>query len=683
MPSRAFQSQGDPRIAIAVLDGPVDLAHPCFAGAALETPLGQPAFAPDSRAAAHGTHVASLIFGQPGTAVEGIAPACRGLIIPIFSDRGDGRGLACSQLDLARAILAAIENGAQFINISGGQLSPSGAPEPMLAQAIERCARRNVLIIAAAGNDGCDCLHVPAAAPSVLGGGAMGKDGAPLDSSNYGGAYLAQGLLAPGEDVWGAAPGGGTARRTGTSYATPYVTAQAALLAGLQLAAGRVPDPTAIRAALLATAQPCLESDGDCRRFLAGRIDIPKATVQIQGGTAMTDAFTLQHAGADGPRTAAAELQPQDLDFAPRSAWAPPAFAASSLAGAVRPSDAPGVAASTSAFGNGSVEPSDCGCGCGCGGKGKDKAAAAAGGDCGCGCGGKGKDKAAAAGGDCGCGCGGAKSGGAPPKKPQLVYALGTIGYDFGSEARRDSLAQSMQVDGATPLSPDAFLSHLADNPWDAASVIWTLNLDATPIYAVHPAGAFAEAGFKMLRDAFAAQLREGADIVSIPGVIGGSMTLESGQTVPIIIPAIRGIHYWATEPLVTHVMGVRPTVAADQVGYDRMTEGLINFLGRVYYDLRNLGITGEERALNYSATNAIQIAAVIQRTTMEELELDTISVKRSPVCRPDSECYDVELAFFNPNNTNVADRVHRFTVDVSDVVPVTIGTVRTWARRA
>lgn len=658
MSARAFQPSGDPRIAIAVLDGPVDLAHPCFAGGALETPLGQPAFAADFRAAAHGTHVASLIFGQRGSVVEGIAPGCRGLIIPIFTDRGDGRGLACSQLDLARAILAAIENGAQFINISGGQLSPSGAPEPMLAQAIERCARRNVLIVAAAGNDGCDCLHVPAAAPSVLAVGAMGKDGAPLDSSNFGAAYLTQGLLAPGEDILGAAPGGGTARRTGTSYATPYVTGQAALLASLQLAAGHAPNPAVIRAALLATAQPCPEADGDCRRFLAGRIDITRATTQIQGGIAMTDAFTLPHAGADSLRTArAAELQPQDLDLAPRSAWTPPVLPVSPLAGAIRPSDAPAMAVPSSAP--------------------DDKAVAAS--DCGCGCGGKGKDKPA---GDCGCGCGGAKSGGAAPKKPQLVYALGTLGYDFGSEARRNSLGQSMQGD-ATPLSPAAFLAHLDDNPWDAASVIWTLNLDATPIYAVHPAGAFAEAGFRMLRDAFAAQLREGADIVSIPGVVGGSITLESGQTVPVIVPAIRGIHYWATDPLVTHVMGERPVTAAEQDRYDRVSGGLSNFLSRIYYDLRNLGVAGEERALNYTATNAIQIAAVIQRTTTEGLELDSISVKRSPVCRPDSECYDVELAFFNPDNTNMADRVHRFTVDVSDVVPVTIGSVRSWARRA
>ena len=30
-------------------------------------------------------------------------------------------------------------------------------------------------------------------------------------------------------------------------------------------------------------------------------------------------------------------------------------------------------------------------------------------------------------------------------------------------------------------------------------------------------------------------------------------------------------------------------------------------------------------------------------------------TVKKSPICRPDSDCYDVELSFFNPNNMNYA----------------------------
>jgi hypothetical protein len=46
-----------------VLDGPVDMTHPCFAGARLDTL--DTLVAPDQPGAMslHGTHVASLVFG--------------------------------------------------------------------------------------------------------------------------------------------------------------------------------------------------------------------------------------------------------------------------------------------------------------------------------------------------------------------------------------------------------------------------------------------------------------------------------------------------------------------------------------------------------------------------------------------------------------------------------------------
>jgi cyanobactin maturation PatA/PatG family protease len=284
---------------------------------------------------------------------------------------------------------------------------------------------------------------------------------------------------------------------------------------------------------------------------------------------------------------------------------------------------------------------------------------------------------------DCGCGGGGECScGGGAAKKPALVYALGRIGYDFGSEARRDSFVQGMPANANNPFLLDNLLSFLTENPYEAPSVIWTLNLDATPIYAIQPAGPYAANVYERLRDFLRGQLHEGVELVSIPGVIAGSVRLQSGQVVPMIVPAIRGMYSWATKPLVAHVLGARPKSGEAQAAFDVQSAGLGDFLSRIYYDLRNLGVTAEDRALNYAATNAFQVADVIRSTTREELDLDTIVVKKSPVCRPDSDCYDVELAFFNPNNTRVANRIYRFTVDVSDVIPVTIGAVRSWTRR-
>jgi subtilisin family serine protease len=274
-----FETCGDPRILIAVLDGPVDTSHPCFQGARL-TPLTtlMPGNATDGAASGHGTHVASVIFGQPGTAISGIAPGCSGIIVPVFADGTDGAMILCSQLDLARAILQAVESGAHVINISGGQFVPTGEAEPVLAKAIQRCADYNVLVVAAAGNDGCDCLHIPAAVDSVLSVGAMDARGEPLAVSNWGEAYRTQGILAPGQDILGALPGGGIGAKSGTSFAAPIVSGLAGLLLSIQLKRGEKPDPRAVGAALLKSAIPCDPAgSADCRRFLAGKVNVKGA----------------------------------------------------------------------------------------------------------------------------------------------------------------------------------------------------------------------------------------------------------------------------------------------------------------------------------------------------------------------------------------------------------------------
>jgi len=118
------------------------------------------------------------------------------------------------------------------------------------------------------------------------------------------------------------------------------------------------------------------------------------------------------------------------------------------------------------------------------------------------------------------------------------------------------------------------------------------------------------------------------------------------------------------------------------RAAYEKQTGAVTEFINRVYYQLRNLGVTAEERALNFAATNAFQVSDVARRTADLDLDLDSIQVRRSPICRQESDCYDVELAYFNASNTNVANRIYRFTVDVSDVVPVTIGGMRSWTQR-
>ena len=146
---------GDPRVTVAVLDGPVDRTHECFRGARLVPVEGaRRTRGHDSRAVARGSHAASVIFGQPCSSVEGIAPLCRGLIVPIVTDQ-----LGCSSQGLARAIILALGHGAQLIHVGAGRFDPTDDRDPVLTKAIAMCRRRNVLIVAAAGSDGPDLDH--------------------------------------------------------------------------------------------------------------------------------------------------------------------------------------------------------------------------------------------------------------------------------------------------------------------------------------------------------------------------------------------------------------------------------------------------------------------------------------------------------------------------------------------
>lgn len=736
------ETLGDPRICIAVLDGPVDRSHPCFAEARLtELPTLVSEAPGDGRMAAHGTHIASMLFGHPESAVRGIAPGCRGVIAPIFSDE---RGGPASQLDLARAIQQAVEAGAQVINISGGELSDDGTADPMLVRAVQLCRDEGALVVAAAGNDRCRCLHIPAAIPSVLAVGAMDASGIPLDSSNWGDAYRTQGILAPGQNMLGAIPGGAAAEKSGTSFAAPVVSGIVALLLSLKAARGERPDPYAVRDAILASASACdSQRFADCQRFLAGRLNLPGAYALLtsqkrrnamsddrstedglrvgeSGGITQTEA-----SGVTGSERLSAVI---DGTLAPSEVGAPSDHRSETIS----PASAPNSRAATGQRASGVVPSCDC-----------------------------------------------------QPKSKRLVFAIGTIGYDFGTEAVRDSfkaLMPSVAPDG-TPYSFEVFpnLTPYPANPYDPRQIVnylggypppgapdadaggfptiggfpaynpaipapipapppkyrpvleaslpaakdltWTLNIELTPIYAIRPSGSFSTEVYQRIVEFLAGQIRnpqktppceehpDGEDDpdfvsrVSIPGVLTDeTVQLYSGQVVPVVVPNWRAMYAWNENILIDAVMAqVRETAALQELSPEALAaliravkKSLRNLLNRIYYDLRNLGQTSSERALNFVATNAFQAASVLAQTLIPSftplaplgaqavltgtLQLDTITTERSAFCRKDSDCWDVKLRFFDPENDRRARPVVRFTVDVSGAVPVQIGPVRTWA---
>ena len=63
---------------------------------------------PDDASRQHGTHVASILFGQDNGGYAGLAPKCRGIVIPIFQQKAGG-GVYCSQIDLAHGVALALD----------------------------------------------------------------------------------------------------------------------------------------------------------------------------------------------------------------------------------------------------------------------------------------------------------------------------------------------------------------------------------------------------------------------------------------------------------------------------------------------------------------------------------------------------------------------------------------------
>lgn len=638
---------GNQDICIAVLDGPVDLNHKCFEGANIErlTSLVKEEASSDGSMSVHGTHVSSIIFGQPSSEVIGIAPRCKGITVPIFSDER----LRVSQLDLARAIEQAVSAGANVINISGGQITDFGEAEGWLENAVHLCDQKNVLLVAAAGNNGCNCLHVPAALPSVLAVGATDANGTPLDFSNWGETYQTQGILAPGKDILGAKPGGGAQALSGTSFATPIVSGVAALLLSLQRERGEIPDPQKVRQVLLQSALPCnLDQPTETDRCLVGKLNIPGAITLLTGGNmpeeiASVDAASEEVAAAGcgcggGLNTETASTTNQQVASAP--AVAKPSNNTPNLQDLIK--SVPQQQTMPNFTAN-SVTVSE-----------------------------------------------------APSQIPDLgrvVYALGTLGYDFGTEARRDSFKQLMPpfdyqglMVPANPYDARQMVDYLADNISESRSLIWTLNIELTPVYAIAPTGPFAADAYRALHELLSGQIQPESDAeyverVSIPGVLTGKQVkLYSGQVIPVIEPiGTRGLYGWKVNSLVSAAMEAVQSEdgTADE---ERIRKTLDGFLNRIYYDLRNLGTTSQDRALNFSVTNAFQAAQTFSQAVAVGMELDSITVEKSPFCRIDSDCWDVKLKFFDPENSRRAKKIFRFTIDVSDLIPVTLGEVRSWS---
>jgi hypothetical protein len=159
----------------------------------------------------HGTSVASLIFSDNPLA-PGIAPGATPLSVRIADDNGSS-----SSFLIAQGIIAAVDAGAQLINISLGGSGQSALVENALTYA----KQAGVVVVAAAGNTGAAVVMQPAASSSVIAVGAVDAKNQHLNFSNTGSEIA---VSAPGYAVNAAYPGNNAAVVSGTSFSSPIIT---------------------------------------------------------------------------------------------------------------------------------------------------------------------------------------------------------------------------------------------------------------------------------------------------------------------------------------------------------------------------------------------------------------------------------------------------------------------------
>lgn len=208
-------------IKVAVIDGGVNLEHPIFddySGGVYYgwDYIGDDAIAndePGGICSGHGTFVTGII--------KLTAPASDVYCYRVLDTTGTGDGY-----NVASAILRAVDDGCRVINLSLGMEGIHEAVD----EAIKYAEHNDVLITAAAGNNATDSnfdFPFPASRVSCLAVAALDSMNLLADFSNYGTKID---FCAPGTGILSTFLESDFAWWDGTSFSTPFVSGQAALI---------------------------------------------------------------------------------------------------------------------------------------------------------------------------------------------------------------------------------------------------------------------------------------------------------------------------------------------------------------------------------------------------------------------------------------------------------------------
>ena len=217
-----------------MIDSGVDLKHPALVGQNIEFR----SFHNRNRKQGpsnHGTAVAAILVGKPGVkGWGGLLPGAELKAANMFEINKIGKKVG-NVIALLKGLNWMAQQKVHVVN-----LSIAGTNNRAVNKAFKAARKKGLVMVAAVGNWGrADKPAYPAAYSQVLAVTAVGPYRGVYKKANKGN-YIE--FAAPGVRLWTAVPGGGK-YQSGTSFATPYVSA----LLGLEIAKGASKSPGELR----------------------------------------------------------------------------------------------------------------------------------------------------------------------------------------------------------------------------------------------------------------------------------------------------------------------------------------------------------------------------------------------------------------------------------------------------
>lgn len=226
----------------------------------------------------HGTHCAGIVGarGDNATGVVGINWTVGILPVRVMGPTGGG-----SDADVASGIMYATQRGASIVSLSLGGESHS----TVLDNAIDYARAANVLLVAAAGNEGLNNDVFPSYPANsnydnVISVAATDSRDELAGFSNYGSVSVD--VAAPGHGILSTYLANSFLTMSGTSMATPYVAGVAALMKSVQPSLGYA----ALKETIINTSDPLASLDG--RIVSGGRVNAYRAVVAASAGVIPT-----------------------------------------------------------------------------------------------------------------------------------------------------------------------------------------------------------------------------------------------------------------------------------------------------------------------------------------------------------------------------------------------------------